>query len=78
MKNKELIKILKGFSPDAHVTTSRSEDICIGYLLEDKMTIFIDPADTCPSCLFYKDGYCTEHECECFNVDGCDCYIEME
>ena len=75
MKNKDLIKHLSEFPSDAWVTTSRSEDICIGYLKDEK-TLFIDPSDCCPTCIFYDDGYCSEHKTECFNVDGCDNYLE--
>lgn len=75
MKNKDLIKELEKFSPDAWITTSKSEDICIGYL-KDKKTIFIDPADCCPTCVFYDDGYCHEQDTECYNVDGCDNWLE--
>lgn len=75
MRNNKLIEILKDAPPDAWITTSQSEDIVIGYL-KGKKTIFIDPADCCPTCIFYRDGYCAEHEMECFNVDGCDVYVE--
>lgn len=75
MKNEKLIECLKEFPSDAWVTTSGSEDICIGYL-KDRKTLFIDPADCCPTCFFYDDGYCHEHKTECFNVDGCDNYLE--
>ena len=75
MKIKDLINILNDCPHDAWVTTSTSEDICIGYL-KDKKTIFIDPADCCPTCMFYDGGYCHEQDTECYNVGGCDNWLE--
>ena len=76
MRNDKLIECLKEYPADAWVTTSRSEDICIAHL-KDRKTLFIDPADCCPTCIFYDDGYCREHKTECFNVDGCDVHVEL-
>ena len=69
MKNRDLIKRLLWFDWDADVVTSSSEDIVVGYL-EDGQTIFIDPSDTCATCISYDD---------CLNKDivrGCEEYAE--
>ena len=32
--------------------------------MKDRKTLFIDPSDCCPLCIFYRDGYCAEHKME--------------
>lgn len=52
MKNKELIKVLKGFNPEADVSLTTCEEITVSYICKDGATkettkqIFIEEENT--------------------------------
>lgn len=77
MKVNELQKELKGFNPNANISLTDSEDICLSYISEDgadPMTtkqVFIEPCDFCQKCQFYDDGYCRVYAKNCEDVIEC-------
>lgn len=81
MKVSKLIMELSKFNPEADVSLTVSEDICISYISTGNATpkttkqVFIEPADECYTCNFYDDGYCNCYETEACNVEECFNYI---
>ena len=77
MLNKDLINSLKEFNPEANVTLTTSEDICISYITEggaDKSNtphIFIEECDICSNCFYESETYCTFYNQECSDVEEC-------
>ena len=77
MKVSDLIKKLSKFNPDADVSLTTSEDICISYINEEGATpeitkqLFIEPVDYCYTCEYYNDGWCDAYGDEPSNVEEC-------
>ena len=83
MKVSKLIKELSKFNPDADVSLTTSEDICLSYINENGATpkttkqLFIEPTDTCRNCNFYDEGYCNAYNKKCESVEECYRYDEI-
>ena len=89
---KELIKQLKEYNPNADVTLTTSEDICISYICKDNQgneltkettgLIFIEPMDLCPMCTSeYMNGdtmWCSFYDCACRDVEECYQFEELD
>lgn len=82
MKVLDLMKELSYFNPQANISLTTSEDICLSYISEDNATpqttkqVFIEPADFCQKCQFYEDSYCRVYDKPCDEVEECFQYIE--
>ena len=92
MKIKDLILKLKAYNPNADITLTTSEDICLSYICEGRngeeltpettMLVFIEPTDECPECtheyINSKDGvrWCSFYEKPCKDVEECNQFIE--
>lgn len=85
MKNNKLIEKLKEYNPNADVTLTTSEDICIGYIVGDEgydksntPIIFIEGCDECARCFFEEETFCTFYGVECSDVEQCYQFIEED
>lgn len=91
MKVFELIDKLKTFNPDANISLTSSEDICLSYIFKningedytkkDTLQVFIEPTDECSTCIheYTTDGerLCSYYEKPCKNVEECYQYEEF-
>ena len=92
MKVKELIGILSTYNQDADITTPISEDITVSYICKDTngnsltkettMLVFIDPCDSCPTCVHeYMDSdtrMCSFYNKPCSLVEECFQFEEFD
>ena len=93
MKIRDFIELLKEYNPDADITLTNSEDICLSYICEDienggKLTkedtflVFIEPKDVCPLCSSeYMNGdimWCSFYDCACRDVEECYQFEEFD
>lgn len=88
MKNRELIKLLLDYNPDADVSLNDNEDITIAYISNDgeydkdnTPQLFIEGCDLCPSCIHeYLNGddrWCSFYDEKCTEVEDCYQYEEF-
>lgn len=88
---RDFIKELSSFNPDAEITLTNSEDICLSYICEDRNTgkeltkettslVFVEPKDICPMCTSeYMNGdimWCNHYDCACRDVESCEEFEE--
>ena len=92
MMVKKLIEELAEYNPDADITLTTSEDICLSYICKDSdgssldkkttMQVFIEPMDLCPMCTSeYMNGdvmWCSSYDCACRDVEECYQFEEFE
>ena len=89
MKVRELIQKLSVYNLDADVTTPFSEDITLSFICKDDngnvfsekttMLVFIEPCDSCPSCVHRDDeGLCGFYGKPCADVEECYQFEELE